>query len=315
MRKRTLGGLAAIAAALTLILAPAASAATEFGTSCTGNRAEMGTVYSVIQLSQNGVPTGAPSSGVITRWKSRIVPVPIPIIQQLKVFRPTADPAQFQVVGESAPSGLTSGENTFATRIPVQAGDRIGLVGTGEFGALFCSETPEAANPGNGIGIFLGNPSTGSTAALAESASESLVPVMAAIEPDVDGDGYGDETQDLCPQSAAFQVACPTVALEAVSIAGNGRVTVFVAASSTAPVVVSGIVKLGKGKAKLKSQPRTVAPGKIVRFSLKYPTALKTALQDLPSNRKLTLKLTASATNVAGQISTDRTKLRLKGEG
>jgi hypothetical protein len=33
--------------------------------------------------------------------------------------------------------------------------------------------------------------------------------VSAVVESDADGDGYGDVTQDLCPQSATTQAACP----------------------------------------------------------------------------------------------------------
>ena len=33
--------------------------------------------------------------------------------------------------------------------------------------------------------------------------------LSAVLEPDVDGDGYGDVSQDLCPQSKLSQAACP----------------------------------------------------------------------------------------------------------
>jgi hypothetical protein len=33
--------------------------------------------------------------------------------------------------------------------------------------------------------------------------------LQGVVEPDSDGDGFGDETQDLCPTNAAIQVACP----------------------------------------------------------------------------------------------------------
>ena len=33
--------------------------------------------------------------------------------------------------------------------------------------------------------------------------------ISAVLEPDVDGDQYGDISQDLCPQSKLTQAACP----------------------------------------------------------------------------------------------------------
>ena len=33
--------------------------------------------------------------------------------------------------------------------------------------------------------------------------------ISAVLEPDVDGDQYGDVSQDLCPQSKLTQAACP----------------------------------------------------------------------------------------------------------
>lgn len=39
-----------------------------------------------------------------------------------------------------------------------------------------------------------------------------LVLEQATVEPDADHDGYGDETQDLCPNDAAIHTACPTPA-------------------------------------------------------------------------------------------------------
>ena len=35
------------------------------------------------------------------------------------------------------------------------------------------------------------------------------VNISAVLEPDVDGDLFGDLTQDLCPQSKLTQAACP----------------------------------------------------------------------------------------------------------
>jgi len=308
----------AIAAVLSMALlgATGASAASEFGSNCTANRAEEGTSYTTIQISQNGVQTLAPASGVVTKWKIRLIPVPISIPQQLKVFRPTANPTQFQVVGESAISNVVSGENVFPTRIPIQAGDRLGLFGNSTIGTLFCAENPETENPGNSIGVFPGNPTTGSTATLAATENKVLTPAVAVVEPDADNDGFGDETQDACPQSATTQVPCPVVTLSASATATKKAVTVLLTGTSPANVTVNGKVPLGKGKkAKLKGGTKAVTPGVFTKFKLKFTAKLVKRLQELPPSKKLTLKITSSAPNLAAAPTKKTIRVKLKGQG
>jgi hypothetical protein len=317
MKSRVLMAAIAAAFAISLLGASGASAAAEFGSSCTANRAEEGAPFSTILLSQSGgLPTTAPVSGVVTKWKIRLVPVPISVPQQLKIYRPTANPAQFLVVGESAVSNVVSGENTFLTRIPIQAGDRLGLFGNSAIGTLFCAETPETENPGNVVGIFPGNPAPGSTATLATTQTEWLVPAIAVIEPDADNDGFGDETQDQCPQSAAFQTACPLpVTLSTFKQVKKGSVTVVVTPSAASTVSVKGVARLGKGKkATLSGGTQILAPGLQGKFKLFFTKKLKTKLKELSPKKRLTLTVTVSGTNVTGAPTTKTLKVKLKGQ-
>ncbi len=113
-----------------------------------------------------------------------------------------------------------------------------------------------------------------------------------------------------------MQTACPIVTLDSYSLVAGSAVKVLVATSIAAPVNVSGTVKLGKGAtAKLSAKAKTAPAGKIVTFKLSFPKALKEKLKELEPSKKLTLKITASATNVAGQVSTDKVKAKLKGQG
>lgn len=315
MRKLSAAVVVGVITVLSLVGTSAASAATEFGSHCTANRAEEGETYATVQLSQGGIANGAPVSGVITSWKISLVPVPFVLPQQLKIFRPTGNPSQFQVVGESAVSSVVSGVNTFATRIPIQAGDRIGLFANSQFGALFCAETAETETPGNSIGFVLGTPTVGSTATLAGSVPDSLVPAAVVIEPDADGDGFGDETQDACPQSAAVQVACPVVSLKVTTTTKKKLVNVIVTSTSTARVTVKGKVSLGKGKtAKLTGGSKNAAPGAFTRFRLNFPASLIDRLEELTPKQSLTLKITASAPNVAHAATKKVVKVKLKGQ-
>jgi hypothetical protein len=226
------------------------------------------------------------------------------------------------VVGESAVANVGAGENTVPTRVPIQAGDRIGLFANSQFGALFCGEEPETEVPGNAIGFIPGNPAVGSTATVAETKVEELVPVAAGIEPDVDGDGFGDETQDKCPQSAAFQIECPQIALDEFALAGKGAITVLVISDRETNVSVSASTKSGKAAKRhalkgaavtLKKVTKKVVPGKLSKFKLPFTKQLRSALAALPPGKSLKLHVTASAKNVIGQVSTVSKTVKLKG--
>jgi hypothetical protein len=308
-----LGAVAAIVA----IYVPAAAAATEFGDSCVANQSSAtpaGATLFALTATGDPLPLTAPTSGVLTKWKFNLVSeaAGFQIPQTLKVLRPTG-PKSVQIVGESAQS-VTGGSNSFDTRIPVQAGDHLGLFagGGGEFGLLFCSEE---GGPKNRIGVFEGSASVGSSANYEEAESEVRVPAVGVIEPDADGDGYGDETQDKCPQSAAVQVACAPVTLSATGVARKGLASITVTANSQATVTVKGTVQLGKGKkAKPGGGTQVVAPGTLAKFTLLFPQKLRSALKALPSKKSLTLKVTVSAPNITGPPSTKILKLHLKGQ-
>jgi hypothetical protein len=260
------------------------------------------------------LPALVPMSGVITRWSLRtVVGISPPHPQVLKVYRPTALPGKFAVVAESDPIVLASGLNTAAARIPVQTGDHLGL--SEQKGAVQ-PFSPLCLGSGEGIiGVVSGDPTVGSTVEVSERPPGSQLPIVATIEPDADGDGFGDETQDLCPQSAASQAACfSPIGLSLFRVLGKSSVTVLAGVDSQAPVTVSGSVRVGKGRTvELQSPTQTLATGKIVAFTLRFPARLMSALRALPRKRSLKLSLTASATNAAGQVSTSELSSKLRG--
>jgi len=305
--------VACVLAALTL--APTAGAAVEFGSNCTAREGEPGlTFIDVVHSSAEPLPAAAPISGVITQGKvSFEVEKPTPGgTATLQVYRP-AGPSQFTLIAQSSPAPISQGSNVFATRVPVLAGDHLGLVsqGTGEAGGLFC----DTSNPGDVMAYTDEPPPLGGTGEFG-SALGYRAPIAAVIEPDADNDGFGDETQDACPQSAAFQTACPLVALDSSAKVGKKAVTISIAASTEGSVGVKGVVRLGKGKkATLKAKAKSVFPGKVANFRLKFSAKLIKRLKELEPSQKLTLKVTATATNVAGQVSADKLKVKLKGQG
>lgn len=322
MKKRVSLLVAAVFAVSAFASVPQASAATEFGSNCAAKGAEtFGSIVSVSHGAGSPLPVAAPISGIITEWKTTVDlgegPVPPeaqellgPIYRQgLQVYRP-AGGNSYTLVGESLGGPLNlSGTSSYPARIPVQAGDHLGLGGT--YLVLFCPETKDAADV---TGLFEGTPSFGSTKEF-EVGPEVQVPVVAKIEPDVDGDGYGDETQDKCPQSAAYQTPCPVVTISSLPTAAKTAVTLHVATSLSAPVGVTATVALGKGKtATLTAGAQTVAPGTLGSFTLTLTPEVTKALKALPTKKSLTMSITASATNVTGSPSTSATTVTLQGQ-
>ncbi|MGN6815086.1 MAG: hypothetical protein ACTHK3_03245 [Solirubrobacterales bacterium] len=310
MKKRFLIVVTLAAAAFSVAGAPTASAATVIGDQCSATETAEG--LGVFEFSAPGNPlsTAAAANGIVTSWSvNSSIPAAVPTV--LKVVRVTG-PKQLFIAGESAVQNVSLGANTFPTRIPIQAGDRVGLAGASEIGVPFC-ETPGEKGL---LGIFL-NAGTGSTTPFEpQSESEARIPVTATIEPDADNDGFGDETQDACPQSAATQAACPTVTLNVSATATKKLVTLLVTGPIAANVTVNGVVSLGKGKkATLKGGTKAIAPGAFTKFKLKFSSALVKRLKELPPSKKLTLKVTSSAPNIVGAPTVKAIKVKLKGQG
>lgn len=192
------GTVGAIAVVGVLLLAPGpASAATRVGNDCSAPFT--GPVNSVlIQLANasSSLPIESPA-GVVTQWR---VTSSIPASQRLKVVAPTGPKNEYRLVGESEEQAILPTENVFDARIPVPAGARFGLYAPGPVpnGPLFCN----AVDPGDLMGSHSGDLLvTDGPVVFQQVVGNYRVPVSAVVEPDVDGDGYGDETQDGCPRA------------------------------------------------------------------------------------------------------------------
>jgi hypothetical protein len=253
---------------------------------------------------------------VVTSWQVNSG-VPLTVVNSLRVLRPTGAPNTFTTVGDSVARSVQPGMNSFPARIPVQAGDRFGTHGQGPpLGAsLYCA----SENPADLMGALLGDAPLGSTNAFPALSEGLLVAVSATVEPDADGDGFGDETQDACPQSAALQSACPIVLLDSFALSGRGKAVVVVTTSTTAAVTVSGSATLPGGGARSFARPRlprvtkVVPAGSLTRFVLRFPKRLRSAVAGLGKGRSLTLTLSATAPNLSGPASADTARLKLRG--
>jgi hypothetical protein len=318
MKKRLCLILTSAVVAGALIGASSASAATEFGSGCQGKGVEENSsIVSLAHGAGSPLPVAAPISGILTEWTLNTAFGAVPpeeeavfsrfYRQTLNIYKP-AGGTSYTVVAEAEGGNLDfNGSATYPVRIPVQAGDLLGLSGAV---ALFCITGDPADKLGYHEGLVTG---AGSTASFEEAVGFQL-PVVARIEPDIDGDGYGDETQDKCPQSAAYQTACPVVTIGSKPLAGKKAVTLYVSTSLSAPVGVTATVPLGKGKkATLTAAAQTVAPGTLTPFKLTLTSQVTKALKELSTKKSLTLSITASATNVTGAPSTSTSTVKLKG--
>ena len=189
-----------LAAALALSLPATASAAAELGQTPPPTENCAATVL----MWHTSAPYLAPTAGVITELRATAGTAGAALT--VKVARPSTT----SIVGTSAPLTVDAPGDVVAdaVRIPVQAGDALGLyVGTettcGVPGALSdtFSATSAAAHPGSGT--VAGTVETGGKA--------YRMSIAGTLEPDADGDGFGDESQDACPADS-YRTAAPCVA-------------------------------------------------------------------------------------------------------
>ncbi len=253
----------------------------------------------------NPLPITAPSTGVMTKVTINVPAVP-PVATVMKTVRPTGNLNEYRVISQSASFNVNTGNNTYDVRLPVTAGDLLGA--SSPLAVLMCT----TASASDVVAAVAGDIQPGQAATFTPIPSRALVAV-ATVEPDADKDGYGDTTQDLCPQSAAFQTACPVIVLDSFAAPSGKSITMVVATNNNASVKVAGTAKV-KGKTiKLKGGTKAVTPGVLARFKVKVPAALKAALAALPPGKTIKIKLTASATDLVGRVTTDKSSVKLHG--
>ena len=151
------------------------------------------------------VPTGP--YGVITSWRFQGYSAGAgPGTGRLFVWRPTAAPDRFIYVDSTSPEIFVGGMvRTFATRLPVQVGDILGMVAPEP-----CLLGLPGQPAGDEVRFFLSpaEPAKGSTQTTTGLLPAERILIAANVEPDSDRDGFGDETQDQCPTDASTQGPC-----------------------------------------------------------------------------------------------------------
>lgn len=170
-----------------------------------------------------------------------------------------------------------------------------------------------AAAPGKAtiVRVEEGRTITGIDAEMKVATVTEGVEVAGVVEPDEDGDGYGDLTQDGCPQSAAFHTACPTVSFVPGYSVGPRSIQLQLRSSAKGPVAVTAAMP-GPGHLEGK---KTLRPGKATTISVPIPASFAARLRHLDPSKALRLRFRAHATEVAGLPSSDHLSVRLPGRG
>ncbi len=166
-----------------------------------------------VQTSLGGVSTATSSPGVVVRWR-----VLNGNSGAYRIHVLTDNPGgsggafhAYHVLGSSETGNVTaptdptfSKISSFQTRLPIPVGAYLGLsVPGGTFPAFQSSAGGQAKYSRTEA------PTAGITGIVGES-HNGVILYDAEIEPDVDGDGYGDVTQDSCPAAASVHEGpCP----------------------------------------------------------------------------------------------------------
>ena len=144
----------------------------------------------------------APAAGVVVRWRLKHATAASDITVRLVVMGGNTVRAR----GSAEDLPTTAATDTFTTRLPITAGDRVTVSATGPAGRWL-----PAIYQDNQSSRHQWHPqlADGETRAPDVTYANYEVLLNADVEADADGDGYGDETQDACPSKASTQGACP----------------------------------------------------------------------------------------------------------
>ncbi len=255
--------------------------------------------------------------GVVVRWRIKTgVSSATSVTGRLRVLR---DNGGVRTGGlETIP--VAAGVHEFATRLPIAAGERLGVDLTTSGVDFVTALTALYVSAGTGAyNRWVPPVADGASASPTTTSNNVELLLNGDVEADADGDGFGDETQDLCPTSAAFQAACPVVAppgdTTAPAIANhrirgvvaNRAVTVTATSSEAGSLTATGTVAVGNTSRtyRLKGATKSVAAGKRATLRLKMSKRAFNALRRAyrRAGRKARVTISLACTDAAGNRS------------
>lgn len=246
-----------------------------------------------------GNPYAVPAGGgVITSWRTSTSTGSAQM--RLRLFTQAGSTVTPQA--ESDLESLTPTSTSFATRIPVTGGELLGLSIMPGATGVDCYNYNTA--PADVVGVAYAGP-IGSSETLLGSQAQLLANVSAQLEPDADGDGYGDETQDACPTEATNQGPCNAFTIgkkKANKKNGTAKVTVTVPGAGVVALSGKGIATKRVEKSEAGDAKLTVKPKDKTKKKLKSK-----------GKAKLTATITFTPTGGEAAVQTTKVKLKLAG--
>ncbi|MGI9557556.1 MAG: hypothetical protein ACR2N5_06415 [Solirubrobacterales bacterium] len=313
-----------MASLLLLTLSAARShAATEIGQTGAAGQMLLGCSPGVnfVQIGSTGPTYRVPDEGgVITEWRhegavgveTRPQASGVPPFGSARLLVWRQGNAAFTLVDKTDIEEFASGPNAFVTRIPVDGDELLGLRTIA--GDTACSSGFHTNADFLGVG-FGSDPAIGDVRPLNTiTSSDRRLNLAATVEPDKDGDGFGDETQDielkvklkgkLPVKRSGFPVKVKCGAECDATI--KGKATAKTSGSASAAK---------KATFKVKSKKVSVGAGKTKKTKVKLKKASAKRLAGLLKQgaKGAKLKLTAKAENSIGSSDKAKAKSKLKG--
>lgn len=274
-----------------------ATAATQVGQKCANVTSGPPVIFPKTVVS--GESFVFPTDGVITKWGLSRVGSTGQSMTAASIG--TWSGTQWTIVGalplvDFAPSVASE----VAARYSVSAGQSLGTL-TFNSGAMMCA-SPSASD---GLDYNGGYVPVGTTFTPSATIPNNRPNVWANLEADIDKDGFGDETQDQCPQSALYQSPCPVLAISQELAAAKGAISITAAASGATSLTATASVKvpkLGKKKAAtvtFSSKPTAFSGGQLKKIKLKLPSRVTSALAATKKSKKLKFTVTLTGNGLA----------------
>lgn len=161
------------------------------------------TMLSTVLPSESTATGGvvSPIDGVVVRWHVRSTSSTGEFLRPRVLSSDTGGAAGDFIYPPNVAAILT-----YQTRLSITKGQYFGVDVVGGNGAPIVFTNAGAGN----TTVFFPLLPPGATVATVKSAASNLETLVSAdIEADLDGDGYGDQTQDQCPTDKSTQGPCP----------------------------------------------------------------------------------------------------------
>ncbi len=220
----------------------------------------------------DNVPRPAPFDGVVTKLRIRSygadeVTFIFAKITEQGTGKNRVGVASLDAIGPAVRFAGTGEVEEFAARVPVHKGAHVGLNALSH-GATY--------NTDGGTDAYEFTPQLGATAQTSTGDTGGELLVQAVIEPDVDRDGYGDETQDTLVDIVAPRVARAYRTRKAIKLTLSEPTKVSVAVRRNGKRVRTIVRTLGAGKQQIAMSHKLLKRG---RYSLQIQA------QDVAGNR------------------------------